>query len=197
MAYDALTEGHMFDWLFGKKATNNDALACVACDSADVTELAPLTYRCNECGYEGGDGFAAWQDMKTRAGYDDWSVAQLREHAAAQLNEARGALVGVEGLNAPPMSSTGVYTEVAGVTLSIGGGSMAQTNIELAEQINADKEVALARAVAGLHAATLTLDALVDKGVIELGAVLTDARNAIAEPGDLRQRIESCLQQIG
>ncbi len=186
----------MFGWLFGKKVQNNDGLVCMASDCTDVTELAPQTYRCNECGYEGGDGFAGWQDMKTRAAYDDWSLAQLREHANAQLNEARGALVAVDGLNAPSTATTSVYTDVAGGTLSIGGGSSAQTHIELAQQIKSDREIALARAAAGLHAATLTMDTLVDKGVIELAAVLTDACNAPDEPGALRQRIDNCLRQL-
>ncbi len=188
----------MFGWLFGKKAQNNDGLVCVACDSADVTELAPQTYRCNECGYEGGDGFAAWQDMKTRAAYDDWSVAQLREHAAAQLNEARSALVAVEGLTTPSTSSTGAFAEFAGVTVSVGGNNLSgQSDRDLALQIAADRQAAVAKAASGLHAATLTLDTLVDKGVIELGAVLTNARIAGDDPGTLRLRIENCLHQLG
>ncbi|MFT6376977.1 MAG: hypothetical protein ACJARS_003637 [bacterium] len=186
----------MFGWLFGKKAQNNDGMACVACESADVATLAPLAYRCNVCGYEGGDGYAAWQDTKTRAAYDSWKVSQLREHANAQLNEARSALVAVDGLRGPSAMSTGLHAEVAGVAISMGGGTTGQADLELAQQIEADREIALTRAAAGLHAATITLDAMVDKGVIELGAVLTDARNTPRQASALRQQIESCLQQL-
>lgn len=47
--------------------------------------------------------------MQTRVAYGDWSAAQLREQAAAQLNEARSRLVAVDGLHGPVVHSTSVY----------------------------------------------------------------------------------------
>ena len=146
----------MLGWLFAKQASASDGYVCVACESTNIQTLAPQVYHCNTCGTDGGSALSAWQDQRARTAYNNWSVAQLREHAAAQLNEARCALVSAK-----------------------------------------DNEHAVFRATKGLHAASITLEALVDKGVTELEATLVAARNPPADIARLQNHFDECLDQIG
>lgn len=185
----------MLGWLFGKRDRPADDV-CVACGSAELEALAPRAYRCAACGYEGGEGYAELADVKTRAAYDDWSTAQLVEHVRAQLNEARAALMSVAGL-----PQTGTVAElddrIGRSTVRARYDVSAEGEWESLRSIALEREGAVAKAAAGLHSATLTLDALVDRGADELRTVLDEARAATEEEQDLRVRIDNALAVLG
>ena len=66
---------------------------CVACDARNVTLLAPMVYRCNVCGHEGGDGWAARERARRDAAYHAWSPARRRKSAKRDLLEARTLII--------------------------------------------------------------------------------------------------------
>jgi len=117
-----------FSKLFGGgKSAEGSGLTCLSCDATDVTELAPDAYRCNVCGYEGGDGYAAWQAQQNVAALAGQSEDALRARAIEELEAVRLMLVGVGGevqpsaLDQAAGMSRGI--EIAdGVTLTIGSG---------------------------------------------------------------------------
>lgn len=66
--------------------------SCVACDGTDVTLLGPAAYRCNACGYEGGDGLAALHRAEREAAFARMPEAARRASARGDLEEARRLL---------------------------------------------------------------------------------------------------------
>jgi hypothetical protein len=62
---------------------------CIACNSNQVTLLAPMVYRCNACGHEGGDGIAAREEARRAAAVQRHDVALRRKSARRNLREAR------------------------------------------------------------------------------------------------------------
>ena len=66
---------------------------CTACDSRNVQQLAPGTYRCNDCGYEGGDGYAAYKEGERAAKFANLSPEQVHEQARSKLLNARSLLL--------------------------------------------------------------------------------------------------------
>ena len=70
---------------------------CVACESRDLTSLAEGVYRCNMCGYEGGSGYAAWQQKQR----DDEMLAlppeRRKELARQKLEQALVLLSSADG----------------------------------------------------------------------------------------------------
>ena len=178
----------MFGWLFGKKTPAGDV--CVVCESADLEALAPDAYRCRACGHEGGDGYAAWQDVQTRARYDDWTVAQLREHAEAQLNEVRSTLVGAPALHEPTGLATGT---IGTVQVSFGGDFAQEDEAARLRWIQSERQRLVEEAGYGLRRVLLTLDALVDKGVSDAQGPLADLRDRPADVDELVAAIERSL----
>ena len=67
--------------------------ACIACEATDLTELAPQTYLCNVCGYEGGDGHAAYLEDRERVKLRELDVSELKKRAIKLLQDARFTLL--------------------------------------------------------------------------------------------------------
>ncbi|MEL6177690.1 MAG: hypothetical protein AAFS10_01995 [Myxococcota bacterium] len=65
---------------------------CVACESTQLDNLAKAVYRCQTCGYEGGEGRAAWLREQKRAQWEGLSSFQRRELSERKLHEARELL---------------------------------------------------------------------------------------------------------
>ena len=70
---------------------------CVACDSKDVTVLAPQAYRCNLCGHEGGDGYGQYKKQLRHASFERLSPEERRKGAQTDLMEARRLLLSAIG----------------------------------------------------------------------------------------------------
>ena len=79
---------------------------CVACNARDVTMVAPGVIRCNQCGFTGGSGMAAYQQQLQRDQVGQMTPRQRYEGAIANLREAQMALLGVEGLLKDAVSSS-------------------------------------------------------------------------------------------
>lgn len=62
---------------------------CVACNSRNVTLLAPMVYRCNACGHEGGDSWAARERARRNTTFQAWNPIKRRKSARRDLMEAR------------------------------------------------------------------------------------------------------------
>ena len=66
---------------------------CVACEGRNVTLLGPAAYRCNDCGYEGGDGWAARAQAERAAAIRQMPVERRHASARQHLLEARRLLL--------------------------------------------------------------------------------------------------------
>jgi len=73
-------------------AMKQKTTGCVACDSKNVDELAPDAYRCPDCGYEGGDGYAAYQADLWMKEADALDAATKRARARELLTSAEADL---------------------------------------------------------------------------------------------------------
>jgi len=62
---------------------------CIACNGVDVTLLEPMVYRCNACGHEGGEGWAARQEARRAASLRQEEPKLRRASARRDLREAR------------------------------------------------------------------------------------------------------------
>ncbi len=79
--------------LFGGGGGADKKDSCIACDATDLAELAPGAYRCVPCGYEGGDGYAAYVEDNERARLRELDAAELKARAIKQLTDARFTLL--------------------------------------------------------------------------------------------------------
>ncbi len=70
---------------------------CVACRSRDLTALADRVYRCNACGYEGGEGRALVERALREASFLEMAPARRLEEARRDLLEARSLALGGVG----------------------------------------------------------------------------------------------------
>jgi hypothetical protein len=66
-----------------------DSSRCVACNADDLAMLAPAVYRCNACGYEGGEGRAARARALREASFRSMDPQERRESARRDLDGAR------------------------------------------------------------------------------------------------------------
>jgi hypothetical protein len=112
---------------------------CVACNSRNVTPLAPLVYRCNACGHEGGDGWATWQRARRDAAFQAWSPAKRRKSAKRDLVEARTLILAGLG----DLERAGNEPEVHGIRIRAGATSdFSNTSRVLAEAERLEHEQA-------------------------------------------------------
>ncbi len=70
---------------------------CVACDATSVTVLAEGVYRCDSCGYEGGSGYAAWQQGQRDEGLLALAPERRQELAREKLEQALRLLLSADG----------------------------------------------------------------------------------------------------
>ena len=70
---------------------------CVACESKNVTALAQGVYRCDDCGYEGGSGYAAWQQSQRDAKLLALAPERRKELAREKLEQALRLLLSADG----------------------------------------------------------------------------------------------------
>lgn len=120
---------------------------CVACDSTRTTLLAEGAYRCDDCGYEGGDGYAAMTTANERAAIDRLSPEVRRQKAQDKLVDARRILLGAWGtMKAAKWSSVSDMVGLGGAA-SLGatgdGGlrKMAELNAVISEMLHAKRDI--------------------------------------------------------
>ncbi len=77
--------------------TLSEKYECIACESRDVEELGKDAYRCRACGYEGGDGYAAYQRGLARKAFETWPLDKRKDEAIKDLKEAKGLLLSAQG----------------------------------------------------------------------------------------------------
>ncbi len=100
---------------------------CVACDSKDVTELASEAYRCNMCGHEGGDGYAAYQRGLRNASFERLTPEEREEGARKDLLEARRLLISAAGDLHRASIASGIDMVGFGGGMSTGEGNEKQS----------------------------------------------------------------------
>ncbi len=66
---------------------------CVACQSEDLTTLAPFVYRCNGCGHEGGKRYAEYYAAQNRDRLAALSDAELRQRLVANFEACRRSVL--------------------------------------------------------------------------------------------------------
>ena len=158
------------EWLLGRKLAKAGAEAsggevCIACDSKNVTVLAPAAYCCNECGHEGGDGYAAYKRAQRNASFAAMSEADRRTGARADLLEARRVLTSAIGDLGRAATASGFDMAGMGGTFGEGGGG--------------EKQSAFTSATGLLHEARN----LIDDAKAKLGIVV-DGQMPAAEGGN-------------
>jgi len=136
-------------------ASDGPSERCVACDGDDLTVVADDVYRCNTCGYEGGDGLAAYLEGQERAQVLAMAPEARRAAARRHLEGARSMLLGAEGT----MKSADGWSKLDIVGLggasSMGGagegGQRKHTELQavLAEMLTAKRDID--RALFELH----------------------------------------------
>lgn len=158
------------EWLVGRKmakaaAEGSSGERCIACDSTDVTVLAPAAYSCNQCSHEGGDGYAAYKRAQRNASFEALSTAERRTGARDDLIEARRLLVSAIGDLTRAAHASGFDMAGMGGSLSEGGGG--------------EKQSAFTSATGLLHEARN----LIDDAKAKLGKTV-DAAMPAADGGD-------------
>src|SRR5690606_35857273 len=88
--------------------------SCIACNAKNVKLIAPAAYQCNACGYEGGDGWAAYKQAKREASFKQMSPAERRESAKQDLLEARTLLL--SGIGDIERAKSLSYFDMVGIT---------------------------------------------------------------------------------
>lgn len=81
--------------------SHNEVFTCVSCGSQDVALLAARVYRCNDCGYEGGDGFAAHEKRQRLLAIERMSERERLLSGWQDLVEARRLLLATNGSMVP------------------------------------------------------------------------------------------------
>ena len=165
-----------FSKLLGGNDDAGGAQSCISCDSKDVAEIAPSAYRCNMCGYEGGDGYAAFQSQQQISRLANRSEDELRVRALDELEQCRLMLVGVGGQVDTSVlgraASVGSGIEIAaGVTLriaaggmgGIGGGAIGRAEAEERERLVQQRRMDLIEACGTARKLQLTLRAWASK----------------------------------
>jgi len=120
------------EWLLGRKLAKAGAEAsggevCIACDSKNVTVLGPQAYSCNECGHEGGDGYAAYKRAQRNASFQAMSEADRRTGARDDLLEARRVLTSAIGDLGRAAAASGFDMAGMGGGFGEGGGGEKQS----------------------------------------------------------------------
>jgi len=81
--------------------SEGEMASCAACDSYAVHHVASGVYRCNSCGYEGGDGLAGLLAERRRHAFDHMSPQQRFASLDEDLTDAQrliGSIVGVSAV---------------------------------------------------------------------------------------------------
>ncbi|MEL6178604.1 MAG: hypothetical protein AAFS10_06605 [Myxococcota bacterium] len=105
---------------------------CVACEGTDVTLLGPAAYRCNTCGYEGGDGLATLQRQQRNASFAQMTEAERLSSARRDLHEAKLLLTsGLGDLNRAQRMATADTLGIGGTGYAGAGGEGAEKLSEL------------------------------------------------------------------
>lgn len=120
------------EWLLGRKLAKAGSEAsggevCVACDSKNVTLLAPKAYCCNDCGHEGGDGYGAFKRAQRNASFAAMSEADRRTGARDDLLEARRVLTSAIGDLGRAAAASGFDMAGMGGNFGEGGGGEKQS----------------------------------------------------------------------
>lgn len=66
---------------------SDDSEMCIACDGTSLHELAPGAYKCNECDYVGGPGYAKYIESKRDAKIQEKPMEQRRKEARAKIED--------------------------------------------------------------------------------------------------------------
>ncbi len=111
-----------------KKAMNEESTgtSCTACDSTKVQVFAPAAYRCLDCGYEGGDGYAAYKQGQKAARFDQLSPEQRHAKAHEKLLAAQRLLL--SGIGDAEHAKTLSGLDIMGIGSQAYGGSSGEGN---------------------------------------------------------------------
>lgn len=115
----------VYEWFRGRKmekAVNEETSAsqCVACSSQSVSTIAERAYRCDDCGYEGGPGWAGLAQQRKAERIAAMSPGARRQRARECLLEAAQLLeVGMADLEQASRES--VY-DIVGLNVGEGFG---------------------------------------------------------------------------
>ncbi|PKN55516.1 MAG: hypothetical protein CVU56_20935 [Deltaproteobacteria bacterium HGW-Deltaproteobacteria-14] len=150
--------------IFGGSEGEGGDDSCVACGSSALTALADGVYRCDECGYEGGDGFAAWRTERDKEALRELSPSALRARAVKALEGARLTLVAAAG-GAEGGSDSGWK-----FTLSVGdGAALANVDAQEAARMARERRAGVAKARSEALAAIPIFEVLAEEGQGEPG----------------------------
>lgn len=103
-----------------------DASRCTACESTEVMQLAAAAYRCLSCGYEGGDGYAAYKTQQRAAKFAELPEEERRGQAKRKLENARHLLL--SGIGDANHALTASALDIVGVGSMAYGGSSGEGN---------------------------------------------------------------------
>ena len=100
--------------------------ACTACESSNVHVFAAAAYRCLDCGYEGGDGYAAFKQGQKAASYEQLSPQERHAKAHQKLLDAQRLLLSGMGDAEHAMSLSGL--DIVGIGSQAYGGAAGEGN---------------------------------------------------------------------
>lgn len=191
----------------------SDGQQCVACDSPNTTLVGPAAYRCQDCGYEGGDGWAALARQKREAGFAQMSPEQRRESAKRDLIEARtlllsgvGELERAASLSRMDMVGLSPYAhaEVAGeghekhAAMTSGVGLLLEAK-QLAQDAQAKLGISLGAAAKTCGGGTTNTAAVLDLHLDNLftdWAVHNDIQRTIVEGQQMQAAVDAVLETL-
>lgn len=100
--------------------------ACTACESANVHIFAPAAYRCLDCGYEGGDGYAAYKLGQRAAAFEQLPPEERHARAHEKLLDAQRLLLSGIGDAQHAMKLSGL--DIVGIGSQTYGDSAGEGN---------------------------------------------------------------------
>lgn len=171
----------VISWIKGLfVGASSNAGRCLVCSSADLSELAPEAYHCNGCGYDGGDGYAAFLADKERTRLRVLDIDAVKKLVHATLRNARLTVIAALG---------GMCDDESGWSFSLGEtGAMQDLGAEERERMRNERDAGFASARAKVLGLEPALSVLVEKGF--------DGQALLTQLETLRDESEASLQKF-
>lgn len=170
---------------------------CVSCDSVRLSPLGPGRYRCQDCGYVGGSGMAAYQEQKQLEAVSALPTEDRLRGAIRDLEEARTLLRAILD------SSSAFWESGGGVGMAEADLNRAKQAMNLASQKLADPYLATTTQaptsgdVAAAHVVG-AVEAQMGMGDFVAGTVAASGLGRMkAEAQALLQRVDAALSHWG